>query len=347
MNCCRRQRVNVEPVRIPKAAQELAQGSVTPCSGDTQELQLPTGSVESARYSSTQSNLEPSPGSWSSQKDPSTNSTMAPSSESSRTPSGRSGADQHSGRYSRRGICSAGSQDRDNMSEVPTIDESVADMTDFNDLSSLPSHSSVVTSSHHRSMCQRANTASLSGASHLDHQSDVPTIDESVADMQELESLTSSCRCFLDETSNASAQAQAMTLLNQQPLRDDVVIDARPHPLGVVTTEPVTSSKPASLSSYLANTNEADIGGISDIQSLTGSYRDDMSVASAPSEICVELTQDIQSASSTGDGGTRSRMKRSTSRNNSYHREHRGSRDSPIWRSSRSSRNYTPSTTQR
>lgn len=101
-----------------------------------------------------------------------------------------------------------------------------------------------------------------------DELSDVPTITESIADMEDLQELV----CTSPTASLPISRSE----------RQPTVIDNRQHPLAPL---PSTTSLDSFDSRLSLSPAFGDLGGCSDVPSI----RDDASVASAPSEICLSF----------------------------------------------------------
>lgn len=131
-----------------------------------------------------------------------------------------------------------------------------------------------------------------------DLKSDVPTIAESIADMQDFADLQ--IGGYSRATDDPIAMLQTRSLRpSGGSSNNGIMIDTRLHPLGVVNSPAYSSTMSESQGS--GNPTIGDLGGISDVPSV----RDDMSVASAPSEICVSFPPTI--CSETGSSSTTSR----------------------------------------
>lgn len=118
-----------------------------------------------------------------------------------------------------------------------------------------------------------------------DLQSDVPTISESIADMQDLQELgmsRTSEYASMSPTSSQTAINRGFTTYGMSSAPTSTMIDCRQHPLAPININPT----PSSLDSHVSmNAAIGDLGCCSDVPSV----RDDMSVASAHSEICVSF----------------------------------------------------------
>jgi len=135
-----------------------------------------------------------------------------------------------------------------------------------------------------------------------DLKSDVPTIAESIADMQDFADLPIGGYARATDDPIAMLQTRSLRASGGSSNNSSMVIDTRLHPLGVVVcaTSPAYSSS-MSESQGSGNPAVGDLGGVSDVPSV----RDDMSVASAPSEICVSFPPTI--CSETGSSSTTSK----------------------------------------
>jgi len=113
-----------------------------------------------------------------------------------------------------------------------------------------------------------------------DLKSDVPTIAESIADMQDFADLPIGGYARATDDPIAMLQTRSLRASGGSSNNSSMVIDTRLHPLGVVVcaTSPAYSSS-MSESQGSGNPAVGDLGGVSDVPSV----RDDMSVASAPS----------------------------------------------------------------
>jgi hypothetical protein len=137
---------------------------------------------------------------------------------------------------------------------------------------------------------------------HDDLKSDVPTIAESggIADMQDFSDLHS-------EVSGKHHSTASSNLFSSKGSKEfqatpAFFLDTRMHLLGVVCVSPSMQESTDSQSCAVG-----DLGGCSDVPSV----RDDASVASAPSEICVsfpsETKKSLSRSSSISRSGRRSR----------------------------------------
>jgi len=138
--------------------------------------------------------------------------------------------------------------------------------------------SSLVTGGSSRYYCKNSSFCD-------DLRSDVPTIAESIADMQDFQDLpilTASASGRFSSCSSVSEEDRHRAVASHTPRGSNVssatIIDTRMHPLAVM-------SGCSGADTQSCNPTVGDLGGCSDVPSL----RDDMSVTSAPSDICVSF----------------------------------------------------------
>lgn len=124
-----------------------------------------------------------------------------------------------------------------------------------------------------------------------DLRSDVPTIAESIADMQDFADLQVSNRNYTSDGDSVGHGAQC-TPRGSKDASTGYSIDARMHPLGVMSDKTDSQSCMAAV---------GDLGGCSDVPSV----RDDQSVTSAPSEICVSFPPSLVGSDSGQQFGLR------------------------------------------
>mmetsp|Transcript_144692 Transcript_144692/g.360660 ORF Transcript_144692/g.360660 Transcript_144692/m.360660 type:complete len:302 (-) Transcript_144692:428-1333(-) len=187
-------------------------------------------------------------------------------------------------------------------SKLPVLHEEADPRCDMDDIESLASSAgrtissyvSAVTSRHMFPRNYRSERPD-------DMQSDVPTIAESIADMQDLIELgnTRSEPLRSSPTSTLNCQGgsgSGLTFAQEESLfasmaATTMIVDNRPHPLA-----PMSCSEPQAESSHAAIVG--DLGVLSDVPSI----RDDMSISSAASDIVVTFPPG--SSSFTGLGST-------------------------------------------
>lgn len=158
-------------------------------------------------------------------------------------------------------------------------------------LSRSPSLHSCITSVP--SLHSHSRYSAYKGGSFSDDlKSDVPTIAESIADMQDFADLpVGGYSRATDDTISVLPQRSFRSSSGSAISRDsNTMIDSRLHPLGVLASAASPSySSTMSESQSSSRAAVGDLGGVSDVPSV----RDDMSVASAPSEICVSFPPTI------------------------------------------------------
>lgn len=138
-----------------------------------------------------------------------------------------------------------------------------------------------------------------------DLRSDVPTIAESIADMQDFQDLPPCPRSqsMISTHSHPADGTRTPRTSGSNRFEPISTIDSREHPLAVQFVE--KSSMCSSTDSQFGTAAIGDLGSQSDVPSI----RDDMSVTSAPSEICVSFPPSIYCSETGTITPNRERMK--------------------------------------
>jgi len=185
----------------------------------------------------------------------------------------------------------------DLRSDVPTIAESIADMQDFQDLP-MNSHS------HERFAARSAGSShsldlpigsrnSGRAATTIDHERQ-RTPDDYIVHSLSMPVMTS------PRENRVSGFLPPCGSHSLGPISDGPIIDGRQHPLAVSFC--ATQSNAGDAQSCFPNVS--DIGACSDVPSI----RDDASVTSAPSEICVSFPPSVYNSETGTLTPTRARM---------------------------------------
>lgn len=164
---------------------------------------------------------------------------------------------------------------------------------------SVGSHLSSVTSLHSATKYHFHHSGSKKSWISDDLQSDVPTITESTANMEDFRELQRSTE-YLDRSGSRSP-----TSMRGCGECAGAIVDLRPHPLAPV----YAASQCESQVSVIANFCDRDLGCIGDVES----FRDDLSVTSA-SELCCDKSGSHRSDEPCGP----SHYKLGTSKESSY-----------------------------
>lgn len=174
-------------------------------------------------------------------------------------------------------------------SSIPENSIPEDEATNCNSISPSPSVHSCVGSgpSLHSSMTARDRY--FQGHSFSDDlKSDVPTIAESIADMQDFADL---------QAPNVGLHSARSTLSSSGSKESPgFFLDTRMHPLGVVCSSPLSEKS----DSQCCTVDDRDLGGCSDVPTI----RDDASVASAPSEICMSFPVQTYRSEATCQSGS-------------------------------------------
>jgi len=205
----------------------------------------------------------------------------------------------------------------DTRSDVPTISESIADMQDFHDLpptgarTSLSSTQSLYDEDHHGTWTPKGSASSACSVTH----------GASSASLRSTDSYASASALSIDSPAHRTIWSSSPTAVS---------IDSRAHPLAVLSCS--NSSTQSHSDSQSCHPAVGDLGTGSDVPSI----RDDMSVTSAPSEICVSFPPSIYHSENGSQTPYSERMRSLTGfgklrRGASWHsNSRRGSRNSSL-----------------